>query len=137
MQQTKATREEILAMTMEQFEQALPPWKNRDNHLQVTGLVTLCGFGGHKCPYLERGGLPNNEKEFASKMLLRKTLVGEVLDGWMNTAQCHQDLDRDQVRSMREFLNTLCVLGFPHDVDDDNSEYNKILDSFDAAQHVI
>lgn len=135
------SREEILAMTMEQFEQKLPGWKERIRELQTSRLVLLCEIGGHRCSYLEKGNLLQNEKEFASKMLLRKTSVGEVLNNWMHIVQyddCyHPEVRNEQIASMREFMNVLCYgLGFPYDLDDDNSEYNKILDSFDNARNV-
>ena len=142
MTKTTLSREEILAMTMEQFEQKLPGRKERIIELQTVRLVLLCGIGGHRCPYLENTDLPQNEKEFASKMLLRKTSVGEVLNNWMNIVQyddCyHPEVRKEQIASMEEFMNVLCYeLGFPYDLDDDNSEYNKILDSFDNARKAI
>jgi hypothetical protein len=137
MEQPKKTREDILAMTMEELRQTLPDWRVRSPFLRDDGLIILCGIANKRCEYLERGTLLKNEKEFATKRLLQKTTVGQVLYNWMNKVRYQKghphDIRNSQISSMREFMNALCALGFPDDVHDENSAYNRILDSFEEA----
>ncbi len=130
------TKEEILALTMEEFKAHLPEPLKLDHPL--FDLRALCTIGGQTCEYLEHGGLPKNEYEFATKRLLQKTNVGAILCGWTESFQhkhyLNSTLRCTQIKSMREFLDFLCTLGFPRDVDDDESEYNHLLDTIDKAE---